>query len=209
MEIRRKQTLRFGIVFCDCPIRTSYRSPILIIQNVDTQKWQEIAKDLRSNTTEIWAKRGNICADDGSILSTSVPYYEIRMDLMAPRIQEILHGNRKIWLENFLTSSVFKDEFRRRVATGAYAKKNRWFLVNPEQMDHNKFQEFKLLKPCRKVISGSGIIVVTENRRILPHGDLASRTIGVLNKGAFGGVQWNVGYTRVEGVWPKAIWLVA
>ena len=47
---------------------------------------------------------------------------------------------------------------------------------------------------------GSGLIVVTENKRILPHGDLASRTIGVLNKGAFGGVHGNVGFTGVEGL---------
>jgi cell division protein FtsI (penicillin-binding protein 3) len=173
---------------------------ILIIQNVDTEKWKEIARDLRSNTTEIWAKRGNICADDGSILSTSVPYYEIRLDLQAPRILEIFtreSENMVTELSNFFGFP--KDEFRSRLQA-AYAKKNRWFLVNPDQMDHNKFQEFKLLKTMSKSYFGSGIIVVTENKRILPHGDLASRTIGVLNKGAFGGVHGNVGYTGVEGL---------
>ncbi|HPR84439.1 MAG TPA: penicillin-binding transpeptidase domain-containing protein [Prolixibacteraceae bacterium] len=201
MEIRKAITLRFGIVyFAIALFGLVIVARILIIQNVDTQKWQEIAKDLRSNTTEIWAKRGNICADDGSILSTSVPYYEIRMDLMAPRIQEIFtreSENMVGELSNFFGFS--KDEFRSRLQA-AYAKKNRWFLVNPEQMDHNKFQEFKLLKTMSKSYFGSGIIVVTENRRILPHGDLASRTIGVLNKGAFGGVHGNVGYTGVEGL---------
>lgn len=47
---------------------------------------------------------------------------------------------------------------------------------------------------------GSALVIVTENRRILPHGDLASRTIGVLNKGVFGGMHGNVGYTGVEGL---------
>lgn len=201
MEIRKAITLRFGIVyFAIALFGLVIIGRILIIQNVDTQKWQEIAKDLRSNTTEIWAKRGNICADDGSILSTSVPYYEIRMDMMAPRIQQIFGKDSEQMVEelsNFF--GVDKTEFRSRVKA-AYDKRNRWFLINTEQIDHNKFQEFKLLKTMSKSYFGSGLIVVTENRRILPHGDLASRTIGVLNKGAFGGVHGNVGFTGVEGL---------
>ena len=201
MEIRKAITLRFGIVYFTIAIfGLVIIARILIIQNVDTQKWQEIAKDLRSNTTEIWAKRGNICADDGSILSTSVPYYEIRMDLMAPRIQEIYareSDNVATEISNFFGFP--KEEFKARL-DAAYAKRNRWFLVNPDQIDHNKFQEFKLLKTMSRSYFGSGIIVVTENKRILPHGDLASRTIGVLNKGAFGGVHGNVGFTGVEGL---------
>ncbi len=201
MEIRKAITLRFGIVyFAIALFGLVIVARILIIQNVDTQKWVEIGKDLRSNTTEIWAKRGNICADDGSILSTSVPYYEIRMDLQAPRILEIFTKESETLvteLSNFFGFS--KDEFRSRLQN-AYAKKNRWFLVNPEKMDHNQYQEFKLLKTMSKSFFGSGVIVVTENKRILPHGDLASRTIGVLNKGAFGGVHGNVGFTGVEGL---------
>jgi len=201
MEIRKAITLRFGIVyFAIALFGLVIIGRILIIQNVDTQKWQEIAKDLRSNTTEIWAKRGNICADDGSILSTSVPYYEIRMDMMAPRIQQIFTKDSELMVEEL--SSFFgydKTDFRSRLRA-AYDKKNRWFLLNPEQIDHNKYQEFKLLKTMSKSYFGSGLILVTENRRILPHGDLASRTIGVLNKGAFGGVHGNVGFTGVEGL---------
>ena len=201
MEIRKAITLRFGIVYFVIAIfGLVIISRILLIQNVDTEKWQQIAKDLRSNTTEIWAKRGNICADDGSILSTSVPYYEIRMDMMAPRIQQIFATESEQMIDELSVFFGFsKSEFRNRVKA-AFDKKNRWFLVNPDQIDHNKFQEFKLLKSMARSHFGSGLIVVTENRRILPHGDLASRTIGVLNKGAFGGVHGNVGYTGVEGL---------
>jgi len=201
MEIRKAITLRFGIVyFAIALFGLVIIGRILIIQNVDTEKWQVIAKDLKSNTTEIWAKRGNICADDGSILSTSVPYYEIRLDLMAPRVQEIFDKESERMVEELSDFFGFsKTEFRNRLKA-AYAKNNRWFLVNPTQIDHNKFQDFKLLKTMQRSYFGSGLIVVTENKRILPHGDLASRTIGVLNKGVFGGVHGNVGYTGVEGL---------
>ncbi|MFA5327091.1 MAG: penicillin-binding transpeptidase domain-containing protein [Prolixibacteraceae bacterium] len=201
MEIRRAITLRFGIVyFAIALFGLVIVGRILLIQNVDTEKWVLIAKDLRNNTTEIWAKRGNICADDGSILSTSVPYYEIRMDMMAPRVQQIFDTESEQMVDEISAFFGFsKNDFRRRLKS-AHERKNRWFLINPEQIDHNKFQDFKLLKTMSRSHFGSGLIVVTENKRILPHGDLASRTIGVLNKGVFGGVHGNVGYTGVEGL---------
>ena len=200
MEIRKAITLRFGIIyFAIALFGLVIISRILIIQNVDTEKWQQIAKDLRNNTTEIWAKRGNICADDGSILSTSVPYYEIRMDMMAPRVLQMFNKESEAMIDELSTFFGFsKTDFRIRLKT-AFDKKNRWFLINPDQMDHNKFQEFKKLKTMSRSYFGSALVVVTENRRILPHGDLASRTIGVLNKGVFGGVHGYVGYTGIEG----------
>jgi cell division protein FtsI (penicillin-binding protein 3) len=201
MEIRKAITLRFGIIyFMIALFGLVIIGRILIIQNVDTEKWQQIAKDLRNNTAEIWAKRGNICADDGSILSTSVPYYEIRMDMLAPRVQQMFAKESEAMvdeLSNFFGFS--KPDFRIRLKA-AFDKKNRWFLINPEQIDHNQFQEFKKLKTMSRSYFGSALIVVTENRRILPHGDLASRTIGVLNKGVFGGMHGYVGYTGVEGL---------
>lgn len=201
MEIRKAIILRFGIIYFAIAIfGLVIVSRIIYIQNVDTEKWQGIAKDLKSNTTEIWAKRGNICADDGSILSTSVPYYELRLDLKAPRIQEVFDKESEMFADEMSSFFGFSKAVFRSRLNEAYRKGNRWFLINPEQIDHNKFQDFKNLKMISKAHFGSGLIVVTENKRILPHGDLASRTIGVLNKGAFGGVHGNVGYTGVEGL---------
>jgi len=201
MEIRKAITIRFGVVyFAIALFGLVIVGRILLIQNVDTEKWQEIAKDLKSNTTEIWAKRGNICADDGSVLSTSVPYYELRLDMQAPKIIEIFSKESEGLVTEMADFFGFSaTDFRIRIKT-AFDKKNRWFLINPQQVDHNKFQEFRQLKSMSRSRFGSGLIAVTENRRILPHGDLASRTIGVLNKGVFGGVHGNVGYTGVEGL---------
>lgn len=201
MEIRRDITFRFGIVyFAIAFFGLVIVARILYIQNVDTEKWKVIANDLKSNTTELWAKRGNICADDGSVLSTSVPYYELRLDLKAPRITDIFASESEMFVGEMSSFFGFPEAVFRARLQEAYRKGNRWFLINPEQIDHNKFQEFKNLKMVSRSHFGSGLIVVTENKRILPHGDLASRTIGVLNKGAFGGVHGNVGYTGIEGL---------
>lgn len=201
MEIRRAITLRFGIVyFAIALFGLVIISRILIIQNTDTEKWSQTAKDLKNNTEEIWAKRGNICADDGSILSTSVPYYELRLDLRAPGIKKVFEKESELFVQEMSSFFGFSAKDFRIKLKDAYAKQKSWFLLNPKQIDHNKFQEFKQLKYSSRSHFGSGLVVVTENRRILPHGDLASRTIGVLNKGVYGGVHGNVGYTGVEGL---------
>ena len=147
MEIRKVITLRFGIIyFLIALFGLVIIGRIFIIQNVDTEKWQQIAKDLRNNTAEIWAKRGNICADDGSILSTSVPYYEIRMDMQAPRIQQVFAKESEAMVEELSNFFGFpKTDFRNRLKV-AFDKGNRWFLVNQKQLDHNQFQEFKKLR---------------------------------------------------------------
>lgn len=201
MEIRRAITLRFGFVyFAIALFGLVIISRILIIQNTETEKWKQTAKDLKSNTEEIWAKRGNICADDGSILSTSVPYYELRLDLRAPGIKKVFEKESEAFIQEMSAFFGFPETDFRIKLKDAYAKQKSWFLLNPRQIDHNKFQEFKQLKYITRNHFGSGLIVVTENKRILPHGDLASRTIGVLNKGVYGGVHGNVGYTGVEGL---------
>lgn len=201
MEIRKAITIRFGIVyFAIAMFGLVIIGRILLIQNTDREKWTQTAKDLKSNTEEIWAKRGNICADDGSILSTSVPYYELRLDLRAPGIKKIFDKEADAFSKEMADFFGFSEADFRLKLKDAFAKQKSWFLINPQQIDHNKFQEFKMLKYVSRSHFGSGLIVVTENKRILPHGDLASRTIGVLNKGVYGGVHGSVGYTGIEGM---------
>ncbi|MDP3642974.1 MAG: penicillin-binding transpeptidase domain-containing protein [Bacteroidota bacterium] len=201
MEIRKAITLRFGIVyFAIAMFGIVIISRILIIQNTNKEKWSQTAKDLKSNTEDIWAKRGNICADDGSILSTSVPYYELRLDMRSPGIKKVFDKEADLFAKEMAGFFGFSETGFKIKLKDAYARQKSWFLINQKQIDHNKYQEFKLLKYSSRSHFGSGLIVVTENKRILPHGDLASRTIGVLNKGVYGGVHGNVGYTGVEGL---------
>jgi cell division protein FtsI (penicillin-binding protein 3) len=124
----------------------------------------------------------------------------LRLDLRAPGIKKVFEKESEAFIQEMSAFFGFPETDFRIKLKDAYAKQKSWFLLNPRQIDHNKFQEFKQLKYITRNHFGSGLIVVTENKRILPHGDLASRTIGVLNKGVYGGVHGNVGYTGVEGL---------
>ncbi|MEZ5146288.1 MAG: hypothetical protein R2759_04160 [Bacteroidales bacterium] len=77
------------------------------------------------------ASRGNVCADDGSLLATSIPIFDIRMDVASPLIDDndfnnhigelatklsALFGNKTAW--------EYKSELQK-----ARRKGNRYFLV--------------------------------------------------------------------------------
>ena len=50
------------------------------VQYVQGEKWVAMADSLSVREFEIEAVRGNIYSNDGSLLATSVPEYELRMD---------------------------------------------------------------------------------------------------------------------------------
>ncbi|WP_372776296.1 penicillin-binding transpeptidase domain-containing protein [Mangrovibacterium sp.] len=201
MEIRKYITLRFGIIyFLALALTAAIVVKLVMIQNIDTERWEQIGKNLKTNTSEIQAKRGNVCADDGSILATSIPYYELRFDCEAPRIVRDFDEKSDAFAEEVAKFfGISKSQFKQRL-TQSFRKGNRWFLLYPEKINYNQLQKFKRLSMLQRSNFGSGLIVVGESERVMPHGDMASRTIGTLNKGAFGGIHGNVGYSGIEGV---------
>jgi cell division protein FtsI (penicillin-binding protein 3) len=58
------------------------------VQFAQGKKWTAMAQALSTRYSNIEAARGNIFSVDGSLLATSVPEYELRMDMMAGGIQD-------------------------------------------------------------------------------------------------------------------------
>jgi cell division protein FtsI (penicillin-binding protein 3) len=173
---------------------------LLAVQNIKNEKWENIAKNLKNNTVVIEANRGNICADDGNVLATSVPGYFIRMDMAAQGVKRVYvaeSDSLAIYLSRF-----FRDRSAaeyKRVMDAAYRTGNRGLMLTPRKIDYNELQDLKTFPILRRGTFGGGRIIEQENKRVLPLGKLASRTIGTLNKGVYGGVHGNIGYTGIEG----------
>jgi cell division protein FtsI (penicillin-binding protein 3) len=58
------------------------------VQFVEGEKWRAMADSLSTRFANVEAARGNIYSIDGSLLATSVPEYEIRMDMLAGGIEK-------------------------------------------------------------------------------------------------------------------------
>ncbi|MFV0366107.1 MAG: penicillin-binding protein [Mangrovibacterium sp.] len=187
----------FYLLFVGLALYVVFR--ILSIQQIGTEKLAELKERLENETRIIEANRGNVCADDGSILATSIPYYALRFDLRAEGVVK----NYDRYADEFALDvakffGISKSEFKRKLDK-AYKKGSRWFLIYPEKIDYNRLLEFKALPTMAYSKMGSGFNPQQESKRFMPHGDMASRTIGMLNKGAYGGVHGNIGYSGIEG----------
>ena len=64
------------------------------VQFVQGKKWRAISDSLSIHYVNVAAARGNILAVDGSLLATSVPEYDLHMDMLAGAIDATAHGDR-------------------------------------------------------------------------------------------------------------------
>lgn len=183
MEIRQAILKRFGLVYGIIFIFSVYIiTRILIIQH--TTEWGEKAERMEVKEVALTARRGDICAADGSPLATSVPFYELRMDLGAPGLSKVF--NQEVDSLALCLSKFFHDRSARSYASAlrrAYTTKQRYYLITSRKvsyMDLKKVEKFPILRRGR---NSGGLIPEQENKRVYPFGDLAIRTLGKLSKG--------------------------
>jgi cell division protein FtsI (penicillin-binding protein 3) len=191
---------RFAIIyFLTLLIAVAVLIKIFAVQHIKTDRWEKIADNLTNYTVAIEPTRGNICADDGNVLATSVPGYYVRIDLAAVGVKKI-YASKSDSLALML-SSFFKNqstkEYKRRLDR-AFREKDRGFMLTPRKIDYNELQKVKQFPILRKGAFGGGRIILQENKRVLPLGKLASRTVGTLNKGVSEDKSDNAGNTGIE-----------
>jgi len=170
------------------------------VQKIKNDRWEEIQQNLSENTIIVNPDRGNICADDGSVLATSVPGYFVRIDLASEGVRKVFNtesDSLAYYLSRFFGNASHAEHNRR--LNEAYKSKNRGFMLTPRKIDYTELQQLKKFPILHRGRYGGGLIVEQENRRVNPLGMLALRTLGGLNKGAFGGVHGAIGYTGLEG----------
>lgn len=172
---------------------------LISVQKIKNDRWEKIESNLTENTIIVEPDRGNICADDGSVLATSVPGYYVRIDLAAEGVQKVFAKESDSLA--YALSSYFRDaskwEYKKKL-NDAYKKRNRGYMLTPRKIDYVELQKIKRFPILRRGRFGGGLIIEQENKRVNPLGMLAQRTIGGLNKGADGGNQGPVGFTGLE-----------
>ncbi len=158
------------------------------LQYVDGGKWRAISDSLTIQEREVEAARGNIYSNDGSILATSIPEYDLRFDAMAISEEDNDIFNAKVDSLAYRLSTFFKDRSARQYLAHlkqARSKKQRYVLIMREVSHQDlkivkDFPLFKSFKIGKDKYSG-GLIAERHNKRILPFTNLAARTIGYKN----------------------------
>ena len=135
-------------------------------------------------TEVIEGARGNIYSDDGRLLATSIPYYELRMDMAAGGLTaELFNANidsLSLCLAQFFgdkPSAEYKTELVR-----AHNEKKRYHLITRRKVNFLELQTLKKFPLFRLGPNRGGFLAIENNRRVNPHGELARRTIGFVNQ---------------------------
>ncbi|QEC50979.1 cell division protein FtsI (penicillin-binding protein 3) [Anseongella ginsenosidimutans] len=149
------------------------------IQQVEGEKWRAMADSLSTAYVTVDAVRGNIYSEDGRLMATSIPQYDIRMDTRADGLAKELFYSQLDSLAWHL-SNLFKDRSAARYASvlrNARENGERYFLVKRDISFHQlkKLKDFPIF---RRGQFGGGLIAVRHNERIYPFRELARRTIG-------------------------------
>ncbi|MDI9339325.1 MAG: penicillin-binding protein [Sediminibacterium sp.] len=169
------------IFMCVFAFAILYR--ICVIQFVQGDEWRNKAETYTTKVFEIEAVRGNIFDANGSLLATSLPYYEVGVDICAPSIDDKLFKENKDSL-SFLLSRLFHDrspgEYKKMLVK-ARREKDR-YIVLQRNVSHKNLQTLKTFPILRKGRRG-GLVTLQTNRRERPFQMLAARTIGMARQG--------------------------
>jgi cell division protein FtsI (penicillin-binding protein 3) len=156
---------------------------VVYIQQVQGAYWKNQAKQQQERYVEVDADRGTIYSEDGNMLSTSIPFFDVYVDFGADGLRQ---KNGKRFRDNVdsLAMSLagsFKDKSSadyRKELQAQYKNKNRYYLLKR----NITFQQYRTMKSFPLVRQGknkSGFIWEVKNKRLNPFGLLANRTIGL------------------------------
>lgn len=151
------------------------------IQYVEGEQWRSLGETLGLQVMNVKATRGNIYADDGSLLATSLPFYQLAIDPALPSTGLYKNGIDSL---SYLLSRYYKDQTAtqyKRMIEEARKKDRRYLLLNRQQIG---YQDKKLMEKWPLVREGrlkGGVFFEKVEKRFLPFNHLGIRTIGSVN----------------------------
>ncbi|MDT0558472.1 penicillin-binding protein [Ichthyenterobacterium sp. W332] len=149
---------------------------LVSIQFIQGDKYRDLAEERTIKDVEILPNRGNVYSADGSLLATSVPKYDIRLDAITPS-NIVFNEYLKPLCDSLSKFSRKPSSYYQNEIQKARKNKNRYFLLarNLGYSDYIRFRNFPMLS--LGAFKG-GLIVEQKTKREHPMGEIALRSIG-------------------------------
>lgn len=184
MEVRRDILWRVYCCFIGMALLCVFiLGKAFYLQGVQGNYWRQMSDSMHQKIVELDADRGTIYSEDGQMLSTSLPQFDIYMDMQADGLRE---KNGRIFKENIDSFSramagYFGDKSAAQYKTElqvAFRQKKRYYSLRKKMSfeEYKAFRQFPLVKLGR---NKSGVIVEENSKRLAPFGLLANRTVGL------------------------------
>lgn len=182
MNIKRSILLRVRIAFLVAVLfvlAVVYK--LVEVQMIDGDHWREMAQQSSLDYKTIKATRGNIYADGGDLLATSLPFYKLAFD---PSLVDDKTFTSKIDSLSYLLSKFFRDhssDYYKKKISEARQMKSRYLVLNRELVNYQDRLEMLQWPIFRKGQMRGGVIFEKEDERHRPFRSLAQRTVGSLD----------------------------
>jgi cell division protein FtsI (penicillin-binding protein 3) len=152
---------------------------VLYIQFGQGNEWKLKSAKLNLRYDNIEAMRGNILSSDGSLMATSVPIFEIRMDVASENITNDIF-TKNIDTLSLRLAQLFNDKTAsdyRKILNQARAESNRYLLLKRD-VTYAELKQIRTFPIFKMGKYKGGLIAIARNKRIYPFKELAYRTIG-------------------------------
>ncbi len=169
---------------------------VVYIQKVQGDYWKQMSNEQHLKYFDINAERGTIYSEDGNMLSTSIPVFDVYIDFGA---DGLLEKNGKRFFSNLDSLSIdlaalFKDATAatyKKILKAGYKNEDRYFPLK-KKITFEQYEALRSFPLVRQGQNKSGFIVDVRDNRVNPYVLLANRTIGLSR----GDTTKNVGLER-------------
>lgn len=157
---------------------------LFYIQITEGDHYRELAKKRTVKNFILQPSRGNIYADDESLLATTVPRYELRWDAKVP--SSALFSKHKREMAEGLSAILGASTSSQLQKLEKAKRKGDRYLLLGNNLTYSQFQAIKRLAVFSLPTLRGGLIVESKMQREHPVGKMAERTIGYEKKGPSG-----------------------
>lgn len=184
MEIKKDILWRVYLCFLGIVLLSAFvLGKAVYIQQVQGKYWEGMGDSLHLKYLSIDAERGSIYSEDGNMLSTSVPVFDVFVDFGADGLREKQGKRFKVNVDSLslCLSRLFKDkstsEYKQELQL-AYRNKDRYYTLK-KKISFEEFRQLRNFPLVRQGRNKSGFIMDSRDKRINPYVLLANRTIGL------------------------------
>lgn len=155
----------------------------LMIQVKEGKELRAQAEEAHTRKETLLPERGNIYSEDGTLLSSTIPQFDLRVDFKAINKDTF---RRYVDTLSQCMARLFKEasaeEYRRQLKT-AFNHKERYWLLR-KNAAYYQYQAVRNFPVFNKGKNRGGFIAEPRSRRVNPYGILAYRTIGLWRENA-------------------------
>ena len=159
-----------------------------MIQVKEGPKLRAMAREMHTRFDTLLAERGNILTENGVLLSSSIPEFDVHVDfsvvdsgLFAKNIDSLSRCVSRLFMDK--SPEQYKEEFVR-----AYNDEDRYYLLG-RNLKYYQYEALRSFPIFNKGKGYGGFIADSREKRVTPYNMLAYRTIGVFRDSNISGLE--------------------